>query len=159
MKEPTKTTINQMDNNRIQNTEFKKLIGKWITEGEILATGQNSEMKITGTDTYELILDGFFILHKADVLMGNEHSQTIEIIGFDETNNQAILDHYNNQGSSGKMTGTLESDELKITGKELRFRGRLNDSGNQINGTWERLDDQQEWKRFLRMKLTKAELA
>lgn len=123
----------------------------------MLAADQNSEMKITGTDTYELILDGFFILHKADVLMGNERSQTIEIIGFDATNNQAILDHYNNQGFSGKMTGTVKRNELKIAGKELRFQGRLNEGGNQINGTWERLDNRQEWKSFLRIKLTKTE--
>lgn len=147
-----------MKNNRIESTEFKKLIGKWKTEGRILATDNNPEMKIAGTDTYELILGGFFILHKADVVMGNEKSQTFEIIGLDETGNQATLEHYNTQGSSGKMTGTLKSNELKINGKVLRFRGQLNDSENQINGTWEKLDNQNAWESFLEMKLTKTDL-
>lgn len=144
-----------MNNNRIENTDFKQLIGKWKTEGRILATDGNPEMKITGIDTYELILGGFFILHKADVLMGNEKSETFEIIGLDESGHQATLEHYNNQGASGKMTGTLKNNELKITGKTLRFHGRLNDSENQINGTWEKLNNQNEWERFLEMKLMK----
>lgn len=147
-----------MNNNRIESTEFKKLIGKWKTVGRILATDNNTEMKIAGTDTYELILGGFFILHKADVMMGNERSQTLEIIGLDETDNHATLEYYNNQGSSGKMTGTLKSNELKIRGKMLRFRGQLNDSENQINGTWEKFNNEKEWESFLEMKLTKTDL-
>ncbi len=146
-----------MNKNRIENTEFKKLIGKWKTEGRILSTDENSELQITGTDTYELILGGYFILHKADVLMGNENSQTFEIIGLDETNNQATFEYYNNHGSLGKMLGTLKNNELKIIGKELRFQGQLNDSENKINGTWEKLDNQMNWKKFLEMKLTKTE--
>ncbi len=123
-----------------------------------LGNDNNPEIKIVGTDTYELILDGFFILHKADVLMGNEKSQTFEIIGLDKTDNQATLEHYNNQGSSGKMTGTLKSNELKIDGEALRFRGQLNGSENQIKGMWEKLDNQNEWESFLEMKLTKTDL-
>lgn len=144
-----------MNNNRIENTEFQKLIGNWKTEGRILATDDNPEMKITGTDSYELILDGFFILHKADVFMGNDKSQTLEVIGLDEASNHATFEYYDNQGASGKMTGTLKNNELKINGEALRFQGRLNDNENQINGTWEKINAQSKWKRFLEMKLTK----
>lgn len=111
-----------MANNRIENTDFNKLIGKWKTEGRVLTTGNNSEMKIKGTDTYEIILDGFFILHKADVLMGNENSQTYELIGLDNNDQRAIFEHYNNQGSSGRMTGHLKNGnlQLKVTGFDLK---------------------------------------
>ncbi|OAV46312.1 DUF1579 family protein [Lewinella sp. 4G2] len=144
-----------MNNNRIENTEFKKLIGKWKTEGRILATENSPEMKITGTDTYELILNGYFVLHKADVMMGKERSKTFEIIGLDPQNDRITLEHYNNQGASGKMSGTLKNNELKIYGEMLRFKGKLNASDNQLIGTWEKKDDLGEWKSFLGMKLTK----
>ena len=146
-----------MNINRIESTEFKKLIGTWKTEGLILATENTPEMKIAGTDTYELILDGYFILHKADVLMGNEKSQTFELIGLDETPGHATLEYYDNQGATGKMTGTLKNNELKIGGKEIRFQGKLNDNENQIKGTWEKMNHQNKWERFLEMKLTKTE--
>jgi len=146
-----------MENNRIENTEFRKLIGKWKTEGQMLATKNNPEMKITGTDTYELILGGFFILHKADVLMGNKKSQTHEIIGVDKTQDQATLEHYDNKGSSGKMTGSLENGELKINGDKLRFKGQFNNSENEIVGIWEKLTEQSNWVEFLKMDFTKIE--
>ncbi|WP_057936733.1 DUF1579 family protein [Algoriphagus resistens] len=146
-----------MGNNRIENTDFKKLIGKWKTEGRILKAGKSPEMKITGTDTYEAILGGFFILHTADVLMGNEKSQTYEIIGLDKSNDQAILQHYNNQGSSGKMKGTLKNDKFEINGEGLRFNGRFKNNDNEIAGTWEKLTDQSNWVEFLKINLTKTE--
>ena len=146
-----------MEKSRIGNPDFKKLIGKWKTDGRVLKTDKNPEMKITGTDTYETILDGFFILHTADVLMGNEKSQTYEIIGFDKTNDQATLQHYNNQGASGKMTGTLKNGELKLNSDVLRFKGQFSDNDNQIIGTWEKLTDQKKWVEFIIMNFTKME--
>lgn len=145
-----------MVNNKIENTGFKKLIGKWKTEGRVLATGKNPEMKITGTDTYEIILDGFFILHKADVLLGNEHSQTFEVIGLGNDNQSAIHEHYNNQGSSGRMTGNLKNGDFTINGDGLRFKGQFSNNDKQLNGTWEKLTDQNRWVEFLHIDLTKV---
>ena len=146
-----------MENKRIENTDFKKLIGKWKTEGRILKTDQNPEMKISGTDVYEMILGGFFILHTADVLMGNEKSQTYEIIGWDQPNDQATFQHYNNQGLSGKMTGIIKNNEFKINGEGLRFNGQINNNDKEIAGTWEKLTDQNNWVAFLKMNFTKME--
>jgi hypothetical protein len=146
-----------MQKDRIENTDFNKLIGKWKTEGWILKTSQNPEMKITGTDIYEIILDGFFILHTADVLMGNEKSLTHEIIGFDKQNDQATLQHYNNQGSSGKMTGTLKDDEFRINGDGLRFKGHFSKNNKEIVGVWEKSADQKNWVEFLKMNFVKIE--
>ena len=146
-----------MNNNQIENTDFKKLIGKWKTEGLILKSDKNPEMKITGTDTYEAILDGFFILHTADVVMGNEKSQTYEIIGLDKANDKVILQHYNNQGSSGKMSGTLKNGKLNLSGDGLQFEGRFSTNDNVISGTWTKLDSENNWIEFLKMNFTKIE--
>ncbi len=146
-----------MEKDRIENTDFRKLVGKWKTEGRTLSTYQTPEMKISGTDTYEIILEGFFILHTADVLMGNERSQTHEIIGWDETLGKAVLNYYNNQGVSGKMTGTLESGELSINGDGLKFKGLFSNQNKKIEGIWEKSTDQNTWVEFLKMKLTKVE--
>ncbi len=144
-----------MDNNRIENTDFKKLLGKWKTEGVILKTDKNSEMKITGTDSYDIILDGFYMLHTADVLMGNEKSQTYEIIGLDKTSDKAVLQYFNNQGSSGKMSGTLKNAELKFSGNGLQFGGRFSNNDNVISGTWTKLNSENNWVEFLKMNFTK----
>lgn len=64
---------------KIKNSHFNKFLGKWKTEGRILKTDRNPETKIKGTDSYELILDDRFILHKANVLMGKQRSRTYEM--------------------------------------------------------------------------------
>jgi hypothetical protein len=135
---------------------FHKLIGKWKTEGTILKTSENPEMKITGTDSYEIILDGFFILHMADVRMGNVKSQTYEIIGMG-ANSQATMQYYNNRGLSGKMTSTLVDNEFVINGDGLRFRGLFSEDSKAIAGTWEKLTDEKDWVEYLKMNFTKIE--
>ncbi|MEB2778101.1 DUF1579 family protein [Algoriphagus sp. D3-2-R+10] len=146
-----------METNRIENTHFNKLIGKWRTEGVILETDSTPEMEISGMDTYEFILDGFYILHKADVLMNKERNQTYEIIALDNADGRVSLTHYNNQGLSGKMTGSLLDNELLIHGEELRFTGQFSTDENQIEGTWEKLVNHKDWVKYLHMHFFRIE--
>lgn len=145
-----------MTKQSIENSEFQKLIGEWKTEGRILAKGNEPEVHISGTDSYELILDGYYILHKADVLMGEVRGQTYELIGLDEAGEKAKFEYYNNPGVSGKMVGMLKNNRLNIEGDGLRFDGRLNDDGSQLAGTWQELRNQEgQWLDFMEIRLSK----
>ena len=53
---------------KIAETGFKRLIGIWKTEGTI--KNEEGDVTLEGTDSYELILDGNYILHRANVKMG-----------------------------------------------------------------------------------------
>lgn len=146
-----------MKNNLIKNTDFSKLVGKWKTDGRILETEKSPELAITGTDTYEIILGGFFLLHAADVVMGEEKSQTHEIIGMGEFNDEIILQHYNNKGSSGHMTATLKNGELKIKGEGLQFKGSFCNNETEISGVWQKISDHKKWIDYLTIRFTKIE--
>ena len=41
-------------------------------------------MKIIGTDTYECLPREYFLLHKVDVLVGDDKNETFEVVGFDK---------------------------------------------------------------------------
>jgi len=71
-----------MVNKGIEYEYLNKFAGRWNTEGKIPSSETSPEINISGTDTYEWILGGFFLLHKADVIIGNEKSETFEVIGF-----------------------------------------------------------------------------
>lgn len=86
---------------KIVETSFKRLLGIWKTTGTIKSN--TGDQIITGTDSYESILDGNYILHKATVMMGDTPSETYELIHLDNAANAAILDFYNSSGESGKM--------------------------------------------------------
>ncbi|HMR84537.1 MAG TPA: hypothetical protein PKE30_15445, partial [Niabella sp.] len=87
--------------NKIENSNFKRLIGVWKTTGDI-KSGQDN-LKLAGIDKYELILDGNYILHKADVKMGNDKSETLEIIKLDNSFDKAIMQYFNTKGEDGIM--------------------------------------------------------
>ena len=140
---------------KIAPNNWKRLIGKWNTEGRILTNQNDSESKIIGTDSYEFILNGNFILHKADVLMGNVRSETLEIIALENPNEKVKMQYFNSEGENGIMFGFLNGNDFRIESKNLRFKGIISSDNTIINGTWQQLFEENMWYDFLEMKLSK----
>ena len=137
---------------RIETTNFKRLIGIWKTEGTILTNNHNS--KLIGTDSYELILNGHCILHKADVKMGNEKSQTFEIIAIDNSTEKAKMQFYNSKGESGSMTSSLIKNNFKIEGDKIKFEGTIDDDNAEIVGKWFLQVERNKWVEYIDLKLS-----
>ena len=55
------------------------IVGTWNSSGNML-TGEDS-IKVKGTDAYEWLPGKQFMIHKADVMVGNDKVDVIEIIG------------------------------------------------------------------------------
>lgn len=80
-----------MGNNELAHSHLDKFAGKWITEGQVLPTATSAGIEVKGTDTYEWLPGGFFMLHRVDVSIGDEKVQTLEIIGFDKDANHYTI--------------------------------------------------------------------
>jgi hypothetical protein len=137
----------------IENSNFIRLIGVWKTSGSI-KSGQGN-LKLIGIDSYELILNGSCILHKADVKMGNDSSETFEIIKLDNSSDKAIMQFYNTKGEDGKMLGTIINNEFKIEGNGLKFNGTINEENTKISGKWYIKAANEEWAEFIDLNLEK----
>jgi len=137
----------------IEASNFKRLIGIWKTEGTILTNNDNS--KLIGTDSYEFILQGNYILHKADVKMGNELSQTFEIISLDNSTQKGKMHYYNSKNESGVMTCSLIAHNFKIVGDKIKFEGIINDDDTELTGKWFLEEENGIWIDFIDIKLTK----
>lgn len=140
---------------KIENSDFKRLIGKWNTEGRILTNQNDSESKIIGTDSYEFILNGNFILHKANVLMGNTKSETYEIIALENSNEKIKMQYFNSDGENGIMVGFLKENDFRIESENLKFKGTISNDNTLITGIWQQLSEENNWLDFLEMKLSK----
>ncbi len=138
---------------KLETSNFKRLIGNWMTEGTIL--NETSHSKIAGTDSYEFILDGNYILHKADVMMGDERSETFEIIEVDQSNGKGKMYYYNSKGERGVMTASLAENNFLIEGDKIKFEGVLHDDDTKVIGKWYMQTEQDEWVDFIDLKLTK----
>jgi hypothetical protein len=127
------------------------LIGEWKTNGSI--TGENSE--INGTDSYEWILDDKFILHKADVSVGNQQVQVLEIIGISNSGG-FDLRSFDNEGGFTEMSGHLDEKKvLHIKGDKMRAVLTMVDS-NTLKAHWEKSSNNEEWAPWMDITLERG---
>src|SRR5215831_20891130 len=74
------------------------LVGRWRSEGHIVG---EVPVPITGTDTYEWLAGGFFLVHHVDVVIGEQAVQAIELIGeYDPANDSFTARSYDNRAIS-----------------------------------------------------------
>lgn len=144
-----------METRSIAYERINKFVGRWNTDGRILPTDTSGEIKISGTDSYEWLPGEFFLLHRVNVLIGDDKIQTFEIIGFDSEKNHYTLQHYDNKGNSGFMTGHFADGRWTFLGEMLRFTGEFSDSDKIFSGVWEKSEDGKNWTHFMDIRLAK----
>jgi hypothetical protein len=137
--------------NKIENSPFKRLLGVWKTTGNVQSDQEN--VNLMGTDSYELILDGNCILHKAHVKMGNERSETFEIMKLDASSEKAKMHYFNSKGEEGIMTSSITENEFNIEGKDLKFAGIINAENTLITGKWYIQSENGNWNDFMEIQL------
>lgn len=138
----------------LKSLEF--IIGHWKTEGATIATATSPATLISGTDTYEWILGGAFILHRVDVYMGEEKTEVIELIGFETADTTFSLRSFDKRGNFTLMQGRLMSEkEFKIEDKKMRSTLTINDSGDEMTAFWEQSEDGLTWFPWMDLKLTR----
>jgi hypothetical protein len=140
----------------MKKSPFIRLIGIWQTTGKVLQSENSAEVALKGIDSYELILNGHFILHKADVLMGSEKSETLELIELEGQEPKAKMKYYNSNGENGVMIGMISGNDFNIDGDVLKFRGKLNNDNTLIVGKWFMKSGNGEWKDFIELELKKS---
>ena len=144
-----------MEAKGIAYERINKFTGRWNTEGRILPTTTSAEIIISGTDSYEWLPGEFFLLHRVNVRIGDDKNQTVEIIGFDKEKNHYTLQHYDNKGNSGFMTGHCAEGRWTFVSETLRFTGEFSDNDKIFSGIWEMTEDGKKWTHFMDIKLVK----
>jgi hypothetical protein len=132
-------------------------VGKWKTEGQIKESPFGPSGKLVGTDTYEWLAGGFFLIHRVDVCMGDQKNESIEMIGYDASSNTYPMHSFDSQGNSIAMQARIKGDTWTFTGESMRFTGTFGKDRKSISGKWESLGDDSKWHHWMDVKLTKAE--
>lgn len=132
------------------------LVGIWQTSGETISTGSDPVISISGTDTYEWVLNGKFMQHRADVKMGDKHVELIEMIGkHPAENGNYEMRSYDNEGNVEMMKGSLTCEgTLLIEGAEHRATLTAAEDGKSMHARWEQLAGN-EWHHWMDMRFTK----
>ena len=137
--------------------KLDRLVGKWKTEGKTRATPSKPSVRICGTDIYEWLPGGFFLIHRVNVCMGDEEVKSVEVIGYDDSVQTYPMHSFDNKGNYDLSQASVHNSTLIITGKSIRFTGVFSDNGDTITGTWEILTDSSNWSPWMDLKLTRVE--
>jgi hypothetical protein len=103
--------------------KLNPLVGKWQSSGTVLSSDSTPEMKISGTDSYEWVCDGTFLLHRVYVTMGEEKTEVIEMIGYDPEAKNYPMRSFDNHGDftvmhfsvDEKGVWTIKGDKVRST--------------------------------------------
>ena len=131
--------------------------GKWHTQGQIKESPLGPAGNLIGTDSYEWLSGGFFLVHHVDVRMGDQKNATIEIIGYDASAKTYPMHSFDSQGNSIVMQAGVMGDTWTFSGDSMRFRGVFGDAGKSISGKWEYLGEDSSWHHWMDVELTKVE--
>jgi Protein of unknown function (DUF1579) len=146
------------------------LVGRWRSEGHVVG---EVPVPITGTDIYEWLPGGFFLVHHVDVVIGEQTVQAIELIGeYDPTNDSFTARSYDNQGNitimrarvdeHGVWTFTGGGDVAVVarptsasTSGAVRSTLTVNPDGSNMTARWERCNDDASWQPWMDMIFTR----
>lgn len=134
------------------------LVGKWKTTGEVRASSTTPASTIVGTDSYEWVLNNFFLLHRVDVQIGHQKVEAIELIGDYQAAGQTYsMRSFDNQGQFATMAAKLNQDgTFSFTGETQRTTLTIHDGGQHMEAHWERLADNSTWVAWMDLDLVKA---
>lgn len=135
-----------------EHARLAPFAGRWRTAGEVLATDSSPALEIAGTDEYEWLPGGWFLLHRVDVRIGGERVQALEVIGWDGAS--YFMRAFDSQGNVGEMQATVLEGVWTFQGDAERFTGGFGEDGRTLSGRWERREGDR-WLPWMDVRLTK----
>jgi hypothetical protein len=139
------------------------IAGRWLTSGRVIS---EPEIPVAGTDTYEVLPGGYFLVHHVDVTVGEHPVRAIEIIGEpDAVSGGFLARSFDSDGNAELMRVTIDDNGVfHFTGgadvasaaqptdaPTTRVRSTLTiaDDGQSMTALWERSEDGTNWHRWM----------
>jgi hypothetical protein len=163
----------QLDSTPTPSSEIQRLgalVGRWRSEGHIVG---EVPVPITGTDIYEWLPGGFFLVHHVDVVVGTQQVQALEVIGeYDPATDSFTGRAYDNLGNVTIMHARVDDDGVwTFTGAgdvapaaqpssanasgAVRSTLKVNPDTRSMTARWERSDDGSSWQPWMQMRFTR----
>ena len=130
-------------------------IGKWINEGQTIASSDALPVKILTSDTYEWMTGGFFVLHTAYGLIGGMGVGGTEILDYDAASQTYRSSFFDSQGNISSQELLDHGDTWIWQGEKTRATAVFSEDGNTQTVRHERLDDTENWQVSMNVTLKK----
>lgn len=141
----------------LEQQRLQVFIGKWINQGQTVASAEVPEAKILVSDVYEWVPGGFFVLHTAYGRIGSVDVGGIEIIGYDAQSKCYRTHFFDSQGNISSHTLTERDGGWMWQGEHTRCTAVLSDDGKTQVAHHERTDDGTNWVPSMEVTLTRVD--
>ena len=132
-------------------------IGRWLTQGETVATPEAPSVKISASDVYQWGPGGHFVMHPAYGRIGEQDVGGLEIIGYDPATNEFGTYFFDHAGNVITETLIFRNGTWTWRATNHRCKGVFTDSGKILTAHHERSDDGQHWVPSMIVTLRKVE--
>ncbi|MFI2332055.1 DUF1579 family protein [Nocardia rhamnosiphila] len=138
---------------------FEPIIGRWKTSGVVLDEQGRQTVKIEGTDEYEWMTGGRWVLHRVDVMMGGERTRALELIGdYAPEAGTYMMRAFDASGAYSTMTARPNADgSWLFDGEGMRSTLRPSEDGSSMSALWERDPGTGTWIPWMRMNFAAIE--
>jgi hypothetical protein len=146
-----------------RNRALERFVGTWRTEGMLHEAGAGPGVPFAGTDTYEWLPGGFFLLHRWDAAMPDGPVTGVEVFGYDPAAAAFAAHAFDSDGGMVLMDGREDGDVWVFrgarNGQEVRFTGRFRKDGRVLAGAWERRFRGGSWQPWMDVVRTRVDPA
>ena len=132
-------------------------IGRWLTEGETVATKDAPSRRIFASDVYQWAPGGQFIMHPAYGRIGEEDVGGLEVIGYDPETDQFRTHFFDQTGTVVTETLTFRDGTWTWQAKRHRCTGVFTEDGRTFTARHEHSDDGLHWAHSMTVTLRKVE--
>ena len=147
------------------------IAGHWATDGHVVG---DPPVLVKGTDTYEVLAGGYFLVHHVDVTVGDQDVRAIEVIGEPASEGGGFLARsFDDQGNAELMRVTVDDDGVfhfeggpeiaaaahpaNATTARVRSTLRVALDRQSMTALWERSEDGQSWKPWMNITFTRRD--
>jgi hypothetical protein len=139
-------------------------VGKWNLAGTQYATRLGPAAEISGTERFEWLPGGFFLIHHFEAQVGGAPAACIEITGYNPATETYPTHTYYNNGQTAEWELVERDGSWILTGEwpmdgesvQVRCTVEFADEGNSRTGKWESSSDGSRWETFWDVKATRA---
>jgi Protein of unknown function (DUF1579) len=154
---PQPRLADAMEHQRMPEHELlSSLIGKWITVGRTVPTGDEPALPIQASDVYDWVAGGFFVIHTAYGRIGDVDVGGIELIGYDPETGRFRTHFFDSQGNISNQDLTFDDGTWTWSGESARATGVLSDDGRAMPTLHEWSDDGVSWRPSMDITLRKV---
>jgi hypothetical protein len=115
---------------------------------------------VDGTDEYEPMAGGRWVVHRVDVRLGPDRAQALELIGDHDARAGTWAMHaFDADGSYSLMRASRQADGAWLfAADDVRAVLRVHPDGRSMSATWERRAQPDRWLRWMDLHFDRQEL-